>query len=55
MQSYLTTEDFEMKLSVVRAIANVSEAGVELLMNDAKSDSYPLNEMLTQIKSEIKV
>ena len=54
LQSYLTTDDFEMKLSVVRAIANVSEAGVELLMNDAKSDSYPLNEMLTQIKSEIK-
>ncbi|WP_316793685.1 HEAT repeat domain-containing protein [Pedobacter frigoris] len=54
LQTLLCTEDFEMKLEVVRAMANISEAGLELLENDPQSQVYPLNEMLTQIKSEIK-
>ena len=55
LQSYLSTADLEMKLSVARAMANISENGLELLLNDPEAKLYPLNEMLGQIKNEIKI
>jgi hypothetical protein len=53
--SYLNTDDFELKLSVAQAIASINESGLELLISHPAAQHYPLNEMLTQIKGELKI
>lgn len=54
LQTYIKTEDFEMKFAVARAMVNISDAGMELLIDDPQAQFYPLNEMLAQSKSELK-
>ena len=55
LQGLLATEDLEMKLSVVRAMANLGQPGMDLLMGGPQSRYYPLNEIITQVKSEISI
>jgi hypothetical protein len=55
LQGYLDTDDLELKLSVAQAMASISETGLELLVSRPEAQSYPLNEMLTHIKSELKI
>ena len=51
---YLNTEIYEMKFTIARAIANISNYGYEKLLTIPEAQHYPLNEMLLQIKSEMK-
>ena len=55
LQAYLSISDDEIKLAVARAMANISENGLVLLLNDPQAKRYPLNEMIQQIKSEIRI
>jgi hypothetical protein len=55
LQGFLATEDLEMKLSVVRAMANLGQPGMDLLMGGPQSRYYPLKEIITQVKSEISI
>ena len=51
---YLEAEQHEMKFAVARAIVNGSANGLEYLINDPRSNTYPLSDMIPQLKSEIK-
>lgn len=54
LMQYLDTTNFELKLSIARTIANLSSSGLNLLEDDPQAKEYPLNEMIMQIKSELK-
>lgn len=51
---YLSTEIYEMKYTLACTIANISKYGYEKLLTLPDAQHYPLNEMLLQIKSEMK-
>ncbi|TBO44428.1 HEAT repeat domain-containing protein [Pedobacter kyonggii] len=51
---YLGAEKHEMKFAVARALVNGSAIGLECLINDSRSTTYPLRDMIPQLKSEIK-
>lgn len=52
--SYLDAGKAQMKFAVARAIVNGSANGLECLMNDPRSKTYPLTDMIPQLKNEIK-
>ncbi|SFA53280.1 hypothetical protein SAMN04488511_11216 [Pedobacter suwonensis] len=52
--SYLDTEKAQMKFAVARAIINGNKTGLECLVNDQRSKTYPLIDMIPQLKTEIR-
>jgi hypothetical protein len=51
--SFLNTDNFEMKFTLARAIANISNNSLEKLAALPEANVYPLKDMLSQINSEI--
>jgi hypothetical protein len=50
----LDTDIPELMLMVVRALANVGPKGLEGLLQYPRASEYPLNQMIIQVKSEVK-
>ncbi len=51
--SLLDNESHEMKLTAARALAKIGKSGLASLQGHALAKSYPLNEMVLQIKGEL--
>ena len=51
--SLLDEENYEIKLSAARALAKIGKNGLTSLLDHAGAASYPLNEMVMQIKGEL--
>jgi hypothetical protein len=54
LSSLLNNDNDEMKLCAARALAHSGPSGLTSLEDQAKTGGYPLNEMVSQIKGELK-
>ncbi|MDB5143532.1 MAG: hypothetical protein JWQ66_2245 [Mucilaginibacter sp.] len=54
LSSLLNNDNDEMKLCAARALAHSGSGGLISLEDQAKTGGYPLNEMVLQIKGELK-
>ena len=53
LEAYLPTENLDLKLATIRAMAHIGDKGWDLLYKKPAADTYPLNEMLVQVKKEV--
>jgi hypothetical protein len=53
LMSELATPNAELKLMLARALANTGPNGIEALRNHAEAQHYPLDQIITQIESEV--